>query len=69
MVFLFPGMKKAAEAGVTTEGIISNERPYLDATEPDTGMKIEQWKDVSERNYYHEVAMLCTVTFCFLTVF
>lgn len=37
-------MKKAAEAGVTTEGIISNERPYLDATDPDNGMKIEQEK-------------------------
>jgi uncharacterized membrane protein len=48
MEFLFPGMKKAAEAGVTTEGIISNERPYLDATDPDNGMKIEQGKDVSE---------------------
>ena len=35
MEFLFPCMKKAAEAGVTTEGIISNERPYLDATDPD----------------------------------
>lgn len=44
MEFLFPGMKKAAEAGVTTEGIISNERPYLDATDPDNGMKIEQEK-------------------------
>ena len=50
MEFLFPGMKKAAEAGVTTEGIISNERPYLDATDPDNGMKIEQGKDVSEFN-------------------
>lgn len=50
MEFLFPGMKKAAEAGVTTEGIISNERPYLDATNPDNGMKIEQGKDVSEIN-------------------
>ena len=50
MEFLFPGMKKAAEAGVTTEGIISNERPYLDATAPDNGMKIEQGKDVSEIN-------------------
>ena len=50
MEFLFPGMKKAAEAGVTTEGIISNERPYLDATDPDNGMKIEQGKDVSEIN-------------------
>lgn len=48
MEFLFPGMKKAAEAGVTTEGVISNERPYLDATDPDNGMKIEQGKDVSE---------------------
>ena len=48
MEFLFPGMKKAAEAGVTTEGIISNERPYLDATDPDNGMKIEQGKDVSK---------------------
>lgn len=48
MEFLFPGMKKAAEAGVTTEGIISNERPYLDATYPDNGMKIEQGKDVSK---------------------
>lgn len=48
MEFLFPGMKKAAEAGVTTEGIISNERPYLDATDPDNSMKIEQGKDVSE---------------------
>lgn len=46
----FPGMKKAAEAGVTTEGIISNERPYLDATDPDNGIKIEQGKDVSEIN-------------------
>ena len=50
MEFLFPGMKKAAEAGVTTEGIISNERPYLDATDPDNGMKIEQGKDVYETN-------------------
>ena len=50
MEFLFPGMKKAAEAGVTTDGIISNERPYLDATDPDNGMKIEQGKDVSEIN-------------------
>lgn len=50
MEFLFPGMKKAAEAGVTTEGIISNERPYLDATDPDNGIKIEQGKDVSEIN-------------------
>ena len=50
MEFLFPGMKKAAEAGVTTEGIISNERPYLDATDADNGMKIEQGKDVSEIN-------------------
>lgn len=50
MEFLFPGMKKAAEAGVTTEGIISNERPYLDATDSDNGMKIEQGKDVSEIN-------------------
>lgn len=50
MEFLFPGMKKAAEAGVTTEGVISNERPYLDATDPDNGMKIEQRKDVSEIN-------------------
>ena len=50
MEFLFPGMKKAAEAGVTTEGIISNERPYLDATDPGNGMKIEQGKDVSEIN-------------------
>ena len=50
MEFLFPGMKKAAEAGVTTEGIISNERQYLDATDPDNGMKIEQGKDVSEIN-------------------
>lgn len=48
MEFLFPGMKKAAEAGVTTEGVISNERPYLDATDPDNGMKIEQGKDVSK---------------------
>lgn len=47
MEFLFPGMKKAAEAGVTTNGVISNERPYLDATDPDNGMKIEQGKDVS----------------------
>lgn len=50
MEFLFPGMKKAAEAGVTTEGIISNERPYLDAKDPDNGMKIEQGKDVSKIN-------------------
>ena len=50
MEFLFPGMKKAAEAGVTNEGIISNERPYLDATDPDNGMKIEQGKDISEIN-------------------
>lgn len=50
MEFLFPGMKKAAEAGVTTEGIISNERPYLDATDPDNGIKIEHGKDVSEIN-------------------
>lgn len=50
MEFLFPGMKKAAEAGVTTEGIISNERPYLDATDPDNSMKIEQGKDVSVIN-------------------
>jgi predicted membrane protein len=50
MEFLFPGMKKAAEAGVTTEGIISNERPYLDATAPDNSVKIEQGKDVSEIN-------------------
>lgn len=50
MEFLFPGMKKAAEAGVTTEGVISNERPYLDATDPDNGMKIEQGKDVSKIN-------------------
>ena len=48
MEFLFPGMKKAAEAGVTTEGVISNERPYLDVTDPDNGMKIEQGKDVSK---------------------
>lgn len=48
MEFLFPGMKKAAEAGVTTEGVISNERPYLNATDPDKGTKIEQGKDVSE---------------------
>lgn len=48
MEFLFPGMKKAVEAGVTTEGIISNERPYLDATEPDKGTKIEHGKDVSK---------------------
>ena len=48
MEFLFPGMKKAAEAGVTTEGIIYNERTYLDATDPDNGMKIEQGKDVSK---------------------
>ena len=34
MEFLFPGMKKATEAGVATKGVISNERPYLDATEP-----------------------------------
>ncbi len=46
--FHVPGRKKAAEAGVTTEGIISNERPYLDATDPDNGMKIEQGKDVSK---------------------
>ena len=50
MDFLFPGMKKAAEAGVTTEGVISNERPYLNATDPDKGTKIEQGKDVSEIN-------------------
>lgn len=50
MEFLFPGMKKAAEAGVTTEGVISNERPYLDATDPDNGMKIEQGKDISKIN-------------------
>lgn len=50
MEFLFPGMEKAAEAGVTTEGVISNERPYLDATDPDNGMKIEQGKDVSKIN-------------------
>lgn len=50
MEFLFPGMKKAAEAGVTTEGIISNERPYLDATDPDNSMKIEQGKDISKIN-------------------
>lgn len=50
MEFLFLGMKKAAEAGVTTEGVISNERPYLDATDPDNGMKIEQGKDVSKIN-------------------
>lgn len=50
MEFLFPGMKKAAEAGVTTEGVISNERPYLDATDPDNGMKIEQGKNVSKIN-------------------
>lgn len=50
MEFLFPGMKKAAEAGVTTEGVISNERPYLNATDPDKGTKIEQGKDVSEIN-------------------
>lgn len=50
MEFLFPGMKKAAEAGVTTEGVISNERPYLDATDPDNSMKIEQGKDVSVIN-------------------
>ena len=50
MEFLFPGMKKAAEAGGTNEGIISNERPYLDATDPDNGMKIEHGKDVSEIN-------------------
>ena len=50
MEFLFPGMKKAAEAGVSTAGIISNERPYLDATDPDNGMKIEHGKDVSEIN-------------------
>lgn len=50
MEFLFPGMKKAAEAGVTTEGVISNERPYLDATDSDNGMKIEQGKDVSKIN-------------------
>ncbi len=50
MEFLFPGMKKAAEAGVTTEGVISNERPYLDATGTDNGMKIEQGKDISEIN-------------------
>lgn len=50
MEFLFPGMKKAAEAGVTTEGVISNERSYLDATDPDNGMKIEQGKDVSKIN-------------------
>ena len=50
MEFLFPGMKKVAEAGVTTEGVISNERPYLDATDPDNGMKMEQGKDVSEIN-------------------
>lgn len=50
MEFLFPGMKKAAEAGVTTEGVISNERPYLDATDPDNAMKIEQGKDVSKIN-------------------
>lgn len=48
MEFLFPGMKKAAEAGVTTEGVISNERPYLNATDPDKGTKIEQGKDVSK---------------------
>ena len=48
MEFLFPGMKKAAEAGVTTNGVISNERPYLDATEPDKGTKIEHGKDVSK---------------------
>lgn len=48
MEFLFPGMKKAAEAGVTTEGVISNERPYLNATDPDKGTKIEQGKDVSD---------------------
>ena len=54
MEFLFPGMKKATEAGGSNEGppdgIISNERPYLDATDPDNGMKIEQGKDVSEIN-------------------
>ena len=48
MEFLFPGMKKAAEAGVTTEGVISNERPYLDATASANGMQIDQGKDVSE---------------------
>ena len=48
MEFLFPGMKKSTEAGVTTNGVISNERPYLDATEPDKGTKIEHGKDVSK---------------------
>ena len=48
MEFLFPSMKKAAEAGVTTEGVISNERQYLNGTDPDKGTKIDQVKDVSE---------------------
>lgn len=47
MEFLFPGMKKAAEAGVTTEGVISNERPYLEDTKPTDSAKIEHAKDVS----------------------
>ena len=48
MEFLFPGMKKAAEAGVTTEGVISNERPYLEDTKPTDSAKIEHAKDVSD---------------------
>mgnify|MGYP002672307358 FL=1 len=48
MEFLFPGMKKAAEAGVTTEGVISNERPYLENTKPTDSAKIEHAKDVSD---------------------
>ena len=48
MEFLFPGMKKVAEAGVTTEGVISNERPYLEDTKPTDSAKIEHAKDVSD---------------------
>ena len=48
MEFLFPGMKKAAEARVTTEGVISNERPYLEDTKPTDSAKIEHAKDVSD---------------------
>ena len=39
MEFLFR-YEKGCRGGVTTEGVISNERPYLNATDPDKGTKI-----------------------------
>lgn len=43
-------MKKGCRGGSYNRGHNFNERPYLDATDPDNGMKIEQGKDVSEIN-------------------